>query len=63
MQVRVFPGDRIEIVRLTSQSRAIPEVAILGGKRISMARVAVFLAATIVEFRGATYVFSLYRLY
>ena len=50
----------IDIVRLTSQSRNIPEVAILGGKRISMARVAVFSAATIVEFRGATYVFSLY---
>ena len=31
----------IEIARLTSQSRDIPEVANLGGKRISMARVAV----------------------
>ena len=49
----------IEIVRLTSQSRDILEVAILGGMRISMARVAVFSAATIVEFRGATSVFSL----
>ena len=53
----------IEIARLTSQSRDIPEVVNLGGKRISMARVAVFSAATIVKFRAATYVYSLYRLY
>ena len=53
----------IEMVRLTSQSRDIPEVAILGGKRISMDIVAVFSTATIVEFRAATYVFSLYTRY
>ena len=56
-------GDSIKIVRLTLQSSDIPEVAILGGKRISMARVAVFLAATIVEVRAGTYVFILYWLY
>ena len=55
--------DAIEIVRFTSQSHDITEVAILEYKRIRMSRVAVFSAVTILEFKGATSDFSLYWLY
>ena len=62
---RLYQKQQIEIVCLTSQPRDIPEVAILGLNVLALFIVAVFLAATIVEASGATYIyaFALHGLY